>query len=232
MQHRWKHTRRAVRSRSLVRHLTLPYFSSSFLFSSLFLLLLSPSPLFSALNLASPLSLLTLTRAFNNRGYVFVKRTEKSHRGFNAGKARQKQKEKRERGEKVYTPVPETRHVAIPRVARLKRERTEKRNERWKKKKAERKTGIEKEKKGREGAEREREREWCRLWAARRKVLKASAFIRQTPPRSASFHHFLLPLPFTVSCTVYNHPRNRATLGNYHGTVAITGTAILFVHAR
>lgn len=198
MQHRWKHTRRAVRSRSLVRHLTLPYFSSSFLFSSLFLLLLSPS-LFSALNLASPLSLLTLTRAFNNRGYVFVKRTEKSRRGFNAGKARQKQKEKRERGEKVYTPVPETRHVAIPRVARLKRERTEKRNERWKKKKSRKKDGDwKREKRKRGGRERKRKRKMQALSRSEKSAKSVGIYStnasaqRELSPLSSSFTFYSL----------------------------------------
>ena len=192
-----------------------------------------------SLNLASPLSLLTLTRAFNNRGYVFCEMYgEVAPRGFNVGKARQKERERerereeRERDEKatrrksVYTgsrnaPRCDSKSRAVKKRTNGKKERKvkgekeEEQRQRWRKRK-----------------ERERERKNYRLWAARRKVLKASAFIRQTPPRSASFHHFLLPLPFTVSCTAHNQPRNRAALGNHHGAVAITGTAILFVHAR
>lgn len=93
-----------------------------------------------------------------------MKRTEKSRRGFNAGEARQKQKEKRGKGRKsVYTgprnaPRCDSKSRAVKKRTNGKKERKVK-----EKKKAERKTGIEKEKKGREGAEREREGERRRL---------------------------------------------------------------------
>lgn len=51
---------------------------------------------------------------------------------------------------------------------------------------------------------------------------------RELSPLSSSFTFYSL----VHIVSAYNHPRNRAALGNYHGTVAITGTAILFVHAR
>ena len=109
MQHRWKHMRR-LRASSVSRSASFPS-SFSFPFSlSLFFFLLScllffflffySPPDWRSLNLASPLSLLTLTRAFNNRGYVFCEMYgEVAPRGFNVGKARQKEREsERERG--------------------------------------------------------------------------------------------------------------------------------------
>lgn len=111
-----------------------------------------------------------------------------------SGKARQKEKEERgRRGKrqveerkgkkkrKVYTSSPKRATVAIPRVARLKRER----------------------RRGKKG-KREREREMDGYIQALNGSEKSAKSVGiYSTNASASFHHFLLPLPFYSL-----HPRN------------------------